>query len=134
LVAISREHSQCRQQPVYIPAACSHQYAVQESYKACLHEVAWPEGVAGPNGAPPQVAELAHTFPFELDPFQRMSINALEAGDSVLVSAHTSAGKTVVAQYAIALRDKTRVCAQHNYEGCARVACIASSPMMILCN
>ena len=74
--------------------------------------MAWPDGKIGTGGAPPPVAQLAHTFPFELDPFQRTSINALEAGDSVLVSAHTSAGKTVVAQYAIAmaLRDKTRVC------------------------
>lgn len=86
--------------------------AMQASLKTCLHEVAWPDGETGPSGPPPQVAELAHTFPFELDPFQSISINALEAGDSVLVSAHTSAGKTVVAQYAIAmaLRDKTRVC------------------------
>ena len=88
------------------------EFALQASLKTCLHEVAWPDGETGPSCAPPQVSELAHTFPFELDPFQRTSINALEAGDSVLVSAHTSAGKTVVAQYAIAmaLRDKTRVC------------------------
>ena len=38
-------------------------------------------------------------------------MNALEAGHSVLVAAHTSAGKTVVAQYAFAmgLRDNARV-------------------------
>lgn len=50
-------------------------------------------------------------FPYELDSFQTASIAALEKGDSVLVSAHTSAGKTTVALYAIAkcLRDKKRV-------------------------
>lgn len=50
-------------------------------------------------------------FPYELDSFQKESIAALENGDSVLVSAHTSAGKTTVALYAIAkaLRDKKRV-------------------------
>ncbi|CBH15821.1 ATP-dependent DEAD/H RNA helicase, putative [Trypanosoma brucei gambiense DAL972] len=53
----------------------------------------------------------AMTFPYELDAFQRDSINALENGDSVLVSAHTSAGKTTVALYAIAkaVREKKRV-------------------------
>ncbi|CCW66876.1 unnamed protein product [Phytomonas sp. Hart1] len=51
------------------------------------------------------------TFPYELDTFQKESIDALENGDSVLVSAHTSAGKTTVALYAIAkaLREKKRV-------------------------
>lgn len=53
----------------------------------------------------------AITFPYELDTFQKASIDALEDGDSVLVSAHTSAGKTTVALYAIAkaLREKKRV-------------------------
>eukprot|EP01088_Endostelium_zonatum_P021816 TRINITY_DN886_c1_g2_i1.p1 TRINITY_DN886_c1_g2~~TRINITY_DN886_c1_g2_i1.p1 ORF type:complete len:1081 (-),score=299.92 TRINITY_DN886_c1_g2_i1:45-3287(-) len=53
----------------------------------------------------------AKAYPFTLDPFQRMSIACLERNESVLVSAHTSAGKTVVAEYAIAmsLRDKQRV-------------------------
>ena len=46
-----------------------------------------------------------------LDPFQRESLRCLENYQSVLVSAHTSAGKTVVAEYAIAmsLRDTQRV-------------------------
>lgn len=53
----------------------------------------------------------AITFPYELDEFQTKSIIALEDGDSVLVAAHTSAGKTTVALYAIAkaLREKKRV-------------------------
>ncbi|KEG12808.1 putative RNA helicase [Trypanosoma grayi] len=53
----------------------------------------------------------AMTFPYELDTFQKASIDALEDGDSVLVSAHTSAGKTTVALYAIAkaLQEKKRV-------------------------
>ncbi|CAH0474108.1 unnamed protein product [Peronospora belbahrii] len=53
----------------------------------------------------------AKTYPFTLDPFQQQAIDYIEAGDSVLVSAHTSAGKTAVAEYAIAksLRDKQRV-------------------------
>ncbi|DAZ96390.1 TPA: hypothetical protein N0F65_010757 [Lagenidium giganteum] len=53
----------------------------------------------------------AKTYPFTLDPFQQQSVDYIEAGESVLVSAHTSAGKTAVAEYAIAksLRDKQRV-------------------------
>ncbi|KAI8587624.1 antiviral helicase [Geranomyces variabilis] len=52
------------------------------------------------------VPELAHEFPFELDVFQKQAVYHLENGDSVFVAAHTSAGKTVVAEYAIALAQK----------------------------
>ena len=45
----------------------------------------------------------AFDYPFELDDFQKTALAAIERNDSVMVSAHTSAGKTVVAQYAIAL-------------------------------
>lgn len=47
-------------------------------------------------------AEPARSYPFALDPFQSLSIASIEREESVLVSAHTSAGKTVVAEYAIA--------------------------------
>lgn len=47
-------------------------------------------------------AEPARTWDFKLDPFQSLSIASIERDESVLVSAHTSAGKTVVAEYAIA--------------------------------
>ncbi|KAJ9123584.1 hypothetical protein QFC24_003800 [Naganishia onofrii] len=51
------------------------------------------------------------TYKFTLDPFQRVAVNSIERNESVLVSAHTSAGKTVVAEYAIAtcLKEKKRV-------------------------
>ncbi|PJF17282.1 Helicase, superfamily 1/2, ATP-binding domain-containing protein [Paramicrosporidium saccamoebae] len=49
------------------------------------------------------VAEPAFSFPFELDAFQKQAVYHLERGESVFVAAHTSAGKTVVAEYAIAL-------------------------------
>lgn len=52
------------------------------------------------------VPELAKEWPFELDSFQKEAIYRLECGDSVFVAAHTSAGKTVVAEYAIALATK----------------------------
>ncbi|KAK0651611.1 rRNA-processing arch domain-containing protein [Cercophora newfieldiana] len=49
---------------------------------------------------PPE--QPARSYPFKLDPFQSLSIASIERQESVLVSAHTSAGKTVVAEYAIA--------------------------------
>lgn len=54
-----------------------------------------------------QVPELALDFPFELDDFQKRAVLALERNEDCFVAAHTSAGKTVVAEYAVAL-------AQHN--------------------
>ncbi|XP_075649528.1 DExH-box ATP-dependent RNA helicase DExH9 [Castanea sativa] len=81
---------------------------------ACLHDVSYPEGYVPPPPPPPPSSSAsapAKEFPFTLDPFQSESINCLENGESVMVSAHTSAGKTVVALYAIAmsLRNKQRV-------------------------
>ncbi|KAK4224923.1 NUC185 domain-containing protein [Podospora fimiseda] len=52
------------------------------------------------------VPNPARTWPFELDTFQKEAVYHLESGDSVFVAAHTSAGKTVVAEYAIALAAK----------------------------
>ncbi|KAL6771135.1 hypothetical protein ACKKBF_B34065 [Auxenochlorella protothecoides x Auxenochlorella symbiontica] len=49
---------------------------------------------------------LARTWPFELDVFQKEAIVHMEAGRSVFVAAHTSAGKTVVAEYALALASR----------------------------
>lgn len=60
------------------------------------------KGVSGPRLRP----HMAHRFPFELDPFQQEAVLHLEQGHSVFVAAHTSAGKTVVAEYAFALATK----------------------------
>lgn len=46
--------------------------------------------------------EPARTWNFKLDPFQSLSVASIERDESILVSAHTSAGKTVVAEYAVA--------------------------------
>src|SRR5262245_66492606 len=40
-------------------------------------------------------------YPFALDDFQIQAIRAIEAGQSVIVSAPTGAGKTLVAEFAI---------------------------------
>lgn len=68
------------------------------------------------------VPDMAHKYPFELDNFQKQAIFHLEGNDTVFVAAHTSAGKTVVAEYAIALAMKhlTR--------------CIYTSPIKALSN
>ncbi|XP_015116157.1 helicase SKI2W [Diachasma alloeum] len=58
-----------------------------------------------------KVPKPAITFDYELDTFQKQAIIKLEEGCNVFVAAHTSAGKTTVAEYAIALsqRHMTRV-------------------------
>nr|CAB3466687.1 unnamed protein product [Digitaria exilis]CAB3469175.1 unnamed protein product [Digitaria exilis]CAB3469180.1 unnamed protein product [Digitaria exilis] len=84
---------------------------------ACVHDVSYPEGYDASTSASRVLAggvegsEPAKKFPFQLDPFQAEAILCLDNGESVMVSAHTSAGKTVVALYAIAmsLRNKQRV-------------------------
>lgn len=59
----------------------------------------------------PSTNAPAKEYSFVLDPFQKEAILCIENNQSVLVSAHTSAGKTVVAEYAIArsLSNKQRV-------------------------
>jgi ATP-dependent RNA helicase HelY len=47
-------------------------------------------------------ARFVAAHPFPLDDFQRQAIDALDRGHSVLVAAPTGAGKTLVAEYAIA--------------------------------
>ncbi|XP_031351055.1 exosome RNA helicase MTR4 [Photinus pyralis] len=81
-----------------------------ESLESCTHEVAYPPGQQYvpliENGGEP-----AKVYPFVLDPFQKESLLCIDNNQSVLVSAHTSAGKTVVAEYAVAisLKKKQRV-------------------------
>ncbi|KZT08888.1 antiviral helicase [Laetiporus sulphureus 93-53] len=76
------------------------------------HQVAVPPGysyIPIAEHVPP--IKPAREYKFTLDPFQQVSVSAIERNESVLVSAHTSAGKTVVAEYAIAqcLQNKQRV-------------------------
>lgn len=79
----------------------------------CLHDVVRPPGDESTRdeGTIRIPDDTAKTYPFELDTFQQKSVECLERKESVLVSAHTSAGKTVVAEYAIAMaiRDGQRV-------------------------
>ena len=78
------------------------------SAQNCLHECVRPGGWVSeefPAQSP------AREFPYKLDPFQQEAVNCLEKRESVLVAAHTSAGKTTVAEYAIAMsfRENQRV-------------------------
>lgn len=80
---------------------------------ACLHDVSYPENYVRPSSSS-SVTQIqkdskpAKEFPFTLDPFQSEAISCLDSGQSVMVSAHTSAGKTVVALYAIAMSLKNQ--------------------------
>ncbi|KAI3389585.1 hypothetical protein SNEBB_009874 [Seison nebaliae] len=69
-----------------------------------------------------KVPNLAIRHDFPLDNFQKFAIMHLERHDNVFIVAHTSAGKTVVAEYAIALALK------HQSK------CIYTSPVKALSN
>jgi ATP-dependent RNA helicase DOB1 len=83
---------------------------INEELVGCVHDVSFPENYVplapSVHNKPP-----AKDFPFTLDSFQSEAIKCLDNGESVMVSAHTSAGKTVVASYAIAmsLKENQRV-------------------------
>lgn len=53
-----------------------------------------------------RIPDPAIKFEYELDTFQKQAILKLEENSNVFVAAHTSAGKTTVAEYAIALSQK----------------------------
>ncbi|XP_014273036.1 superkiller complex protein 2 isoform X2 [Halyomorpha halys] len=72
-----------------------------------LRKEEWAEEVNS-NAKIELVGTPAMSYPFELDGFQKHAIQALENGYNVFVSAHTSAGKTVVAEYAIAMSKRNR--------------------------
>ncbi|KAJ1383224.1 rRNA-processing arch domain [Sesbania bispinosa] len=87
------------------------QRQLQSQQHECVHDVSYPPGYTPSSSSSSAHTEPAKKFPFTLDPFQSQAITCIENGESVMVSAHTSAGKTVVALYAIAmsLRNGQRV-------------------------
>ena len=68
------------------------------------------------------IPHMALQYPFELDDFQKRAIYHVHKHEFVYVCAHTSAGKTVIAEYAIALAR------QHSAK------CIYTSPIKALSN
>lgn len=93
--------------PVEFPALQPHGQllpsSVRKGGKEWAHVIDINKGIANFRDLVP---EMAKEWPFELDTFQKEAVYHLENGDSVFVAAHTSAGKTVVAEYAIALAAK----------------------------
>ena len=53
------------------------------------------------NNVQKELQEVFASYPFKLDSFQKESIKAIRREESVLVTAHTGSGKTLVADYAI---------------------------------
>lgn len=84
-------------------------YDVKVSGGNCVHECVRPADSVASHYTLPE--KPAKSYSFQLDAFQQEAVNCLERRESVMVAAHTSAGKTVVAEYAIAmaLRDKQRI-------------------------
>lgn len=68
-----------------------------ETNEGCTHEVAVPPNCEY-SPLVPISAEPAKQYSFILDPFQKEAILCIDNVQSVLISAHTSAGKTVVAE------------------------------------
>lgn len=67
-----------------------------ETMESCTHEIAIPPDQ---EYVPlERQNQMAKEFKFILDPFQKEAILCIDNNQSVLVSAHTSAGKTVVAE------------------------------------
>ncbi|GKT36710.1 ATP-dependent RNA helicase mtr4 [Aduncisulcus paluster] len=82
-------------------------YQADDPRKAIVHQLAFPPRHPPPDTEdpiynPPMPENPVREYPFKLDPFQRLATSCIAQNQSVLVSAHTSAGKTVVAEYAIA--------------------------------
>ena len=98
------------------------------------HQVAVPQGynyTPITQHVPPAKPDREYTF--ELDPFQKVSVYAIQRNESVLVSAHTSAGKTVVAEYAIAqcLNRKQRVIYTSPIKVCSSTRCMTSALVFV---
>lgn len=79
-------------------------------FENCVHETVYPRGYERQtNFKRPKVKPK--TYAFTLDKFQDRAVYCIEKDESVLVAAHTSAGKTAIAEYAIAksLKGQQRV-------------------------
>ncbi|KAI7838418.1 hypothetical protein COHA_007790 [Chlorella ohadii] len=84
------------------PPSCTHEVAVPPDFDVAAAQAALNQEQHGTLEDPKWAGPLAKEYPFTLDPFQATAIACIERRESVLVAAHTSAGKTVVAEYAIA--------------------------------
>lgn len=89
------------ERPLVIPApapfSIRKQWAIHDSQDVSDFDVRLP------------VSSRAMVHEFELDDFQKRAVLHVENHEHVFVCAHTSAGKTVVAEYAIALAAKKKL-------------------------
>lgn len=69
-------------------------------YNNCIHEFIKPKGFERKDFTRPK--EFDKEYKFVLDKFQDKAVECIQRNESVLVAAHTSAGKTAIAEYAIA--------------------------------
>lgn len=97
---------------------CHHDVAIPPNYETPTLD---PE-IYGTIHEPKYSGEMAKKYPFQLDNFQAFSVACIERNESVLVAAHTSAGKTAVAEYAIAKALKSNQ------------RCVYTSPLKALSN
>ena len=81
----------------------------RNEYDNCTHEFVAPKDYFRPEFVRPKTPYKKYKF--TLDKFQSKAVECIERNESVLVAAHTSAGKTAIAEYAIAksLANKQRV-------------------------
>ena len=58
-----------------------------------------------------QAFKPAIRFPYQLDNFQEEGINCIEKEENILITAHTGAGKSTFAEYAVAcaVRDNKKI-------------------------
>jgi len=94
---LSTQVSKKEKEDKEIATGISHDKSVR-SYSSYPKNL--PSDMQPPKVEPP--TEPYKTYPFKLDPFQTQAISYIDKEESVLVAAHTSAGKTAVAEYAIA--------------------------------
>jgi ATP-dependent RNA helicase DOB1 len=77
--------------------ACRIKVHTIDTIESCTHEVAIPPD-QDYSPLERKQDKPAKEYKFILDPFQKEAILCIDNNQSVLVSAHTSAGKTVVAE------------------------------------
>ncbi|CAI2379541.1 unnamed protein product [Moneuplotes crassus] len=82
---------------------------ISKVYDNCIHEQICPKGFKNREIDPDK--PRSKEYKFTLDNFQEEAVKSIERQESVLVAAHTSAGKTAIAEYAIAsaLKNNQRV-------------------------
>ncbi|KAK2080062.1 hypothetical protein QBZ16_002458 [Prototheca wickerhamii] len=83
-------------------APCTHEVLFPKDYDRAAAEKELDPDVYGTFEAPAYTGPAAKEYPFTLDTFQAIAVACVERNENVLVAAHTSAGKTAIAEYAIA--------------------------------